>query len=293
MSSRQRTTLLILSALVVLFILTASLSSLELKPGRVFDLRDAAEATGMSAAGPNSDLWVTFLRSFLLLCVLLLPVYIIYMLMDPKRRKRLISELIGYALFIGAILMLQNYMASRPTVEETPIPQPTQLAGTPEPQIAGEPLPDTPDPSEFAVSAAGIAIGVLLAGAAGFALWLFTRKINGEPPVLVQVAAEAEETLESLISGKDLRQTILLCYRRMTEVAVKNRGIPREASVTPSEFEGILIEKGLPAAAVRELTHIFEDVRYGDLRADENERRRATLALRTIIAACRKQEEPA
>jgi hypothetical protein len=151
----------------------------------------------------------------------------------------------------------------------------------------------TAEPSELAVSLTAISIGILVVGAAGLIWWLFIRKLDTEPYVLKKVAAEAEETLESLLTGKDLRETILLCYRRMTEVAVKNRGIPREASVTPHEFEQILIEKGLPVVSVRDLTHLFEDVRYGDMRADEPERRRATLALRTVIAACRNQGEPA
>jgi len=131
-----------------------------------------------------------------------------------------------------------------------------------------------------------------LAGAAALAWWIFFVKLKPAPNILAKVADEAEETLDALLTGKDLRETILLCYRRMTEVAVKNRGIPREASVTPHEFEQTLIEKGLPGPSVHDLTHLFEDVRYGDFRADEEGRRRALLALRSVIAACRKAEEP-
>jgi hypothetical protein len=197
-------------------------------------------------------------------------------------------------LFIGMILMLQSYVASLKPADELVTPTPAvsgNLAQADVPTI--EPSTFDAKPSELAVSITAIAIGVLIVGAAGLVWWFFIRKLDTEPYVLARVAAEAEETLESLLTGKDLRETILLCYRRMTEVAVKNRGIPRDASVTPREFEQTLIEKGLPAASVRDLTRLFEDVRYGNVRADEAERRRATLALRTVIAACRKQEEPA
>jgi hypothetical protein len=79
----------------------------------------------------------------------------------------------------------------------------------------------------------------------------------------------------------------------MTEIATKKRGVPREISVTPSEFEQTLVSKGLPSVPVHDLTRIFEDVRYGGMGAGEDERRRAVSALRIIVAVCRDPETPA
>jgi hypothetical protein len=294
MSPRQRGILLVAGSLVLLFILAAGLTGLELKPGRIFDFQGSAPIAGMRPVESGADFWATFLRGFVSLVAIITPIYIIYMLLDPKRRKRLLSDLIIYAFFILAFILLQNYLSKRTAEEQLLIPTPTGNANfSQENGPTGEQVNFDAQPSELIISTAGILIGIVLAAAAVFAWWLFFYKLRPQPHVLAKVASEAEETLESILSGKDLRETILLCYRKMTEVVVKNRGIPREASVTPHEFEQTLIEKGLPAASVRDLTHLFEDVRYGDLRADEESRRRATLALRTVIAACRKQEEPA
>jgi hypothetical protein len=293
MTPKQRASLYIISALILLFILAAGLNAVELKPGELFDIRKAAPISGIGAVGPESDLWLLFLRGIVTLAAILLPFYIIYMLLDPRRRKRLLAQLISYGLFILAMIMLQNYLASRQTKDQDqPTPAvPANMAQNSGPQ--GSPVSFDAKPSDAAVTVTGIIIGVLGVGILALGWWMLVGKRKPPVKILEKVAQEAEETLDSLLSGKDLRETILMCYRRMTEIAVKNRGIPREASVTPHEFEQTLVEKGLPSTSVHELTHIFEDIRYGDFKADEDGRRRATLALRTIIAACRKQESQA
>lgn len=290
MSSRQRATLFILAALVLVSVLAAGLGNLELQTGKSFQIRDAAPVIGSRLPETDSGLWATFFRGLILLGLVFLPIYIIYMLIDPRRRKRLLAELLGFAAVFLMFYLLQNYLMNRPENSDTLSSEgmsPPSLENLGSPEI----VEFDPQPSELAVSATAIGLGILMVGAAGLAWFLFAGRQEKEPKVLGKVAAEAEETLESLLAGKDLRETVLVCYRRMTEIVVKHRGIPREASVTPSEFQQVLIEKGLPAVAVRDLTHLFEDVRYGEIRADEDSRRRATLALRTIIAACRQKEE--
>jgi hypothetical protein len=290
MSPRIRAGLIILGALVLVIILAAGITDLELKAGRTFEISDAVSPVGLRAGTTESGLWAIFLRGLIVLGLILVPLYIIYMLIDPRRRKRLLAEIMGYAMLFLMVYFLQNYLMNLPENQEV-LPangmmQPPAMDLPPTEKVQFK-----PQPTELAVSITGMIIGALVVGAVVLAWWFLMVRFRRDPEIIQQVANEAEETLESLLSGRDFRETILLCYRRMTEVVVKQRGIPREASVTPSEFQQTLIEKGLPQVAVRDLTHIFEDVRYGDLRADEEGRRRATLALRTVIAACRKKEE--
>jgi hypothetical protein len=56
--------------------------------------------------------------------------------------------------------------------------------------------------------------------------------------------------------------------------------------MTPSEFEQALQGKGLPREPVHQLTHLFEEVRYGARQVGEREERQAIDSLSAIVAAC-------
>jgi hypothetical protein len=289
MIRRRRALLLLVVALILVVVIASGLPGLKLKNGTPFEIRSAAQQTGGYPGLGEGDLWIKFVRGIITLGIILFPVYIIYMLIDRQRRKRLLAELAGYALLVAAMLLVQNYLRSKQLLAETPL-SPEQIAPSPPPLANVTPVSFNGQPSEAAVSLVAVILGILVAAGGGLLAWLFFFRLKPRPEILEKVADEAEETIEALLAGKNLRETILLCYRRMTEVVVKQRGIPRDASVTPHEFEQILLTQGLPSVAVRDLTHLFEDVRYGDIEANEEGRRRATLALRTIISACRKKE---
>jgi hypothetical protein len=108
-----------------------------------------------------------------------------------------------------------------------------------------------------------------------------------KPAVLDQVAQQAEQAAADLEAGGEFRDIIIRCYREMSSVLQQERGIRRDAAMTPREFMVVLRSKGLPAEPVRQLTLAFEASRYGHASATEQQERVAVDSLRAIVDACR------
>lgn len=68
----------------------------------------------------------------------------------------------------------------------------------------------------------------------------------------------------------------------MGKVVNERRGIARDLEMTPHEFAQRLVLAGLPANPVRELTRLFERVRYSPHTADEREVAAAVACLEEI-----------
>jgi hypothetical protein len=289
MSTRRRILLVFGLTLVFLLILAASLSSLDLKPGQPFIIQKIYQQPGISGIPTNTNFWSVILKAFQVLITALAIFYTIYMLIDPKRRKRLLTDLVSFGILLLALSLLRQFLANQPK-NNLPAEQiPSGLPGA-YPIPAGTPSVYIPNAPDNLVTLIAISLGVLGVAAGAIAWYSIFRFRRSQVTSVELLAAQAEETIEELLAGKNLRETILLCYRRMTEIVAKNRNLPREVSVTSHEFEQSLIARGLPAAPVRDLTHIFEDIRYGDQNAGEEERSRAVSALRIIAAVCRTPE---
>jgi hypothetical protein len=112
------------------------------------------------------------------------------------------------------------------------------------------------------------------------------RRIHPPESPLERLAREAEQALGALQAGADLRDTVLRCYVEMGRVVREAKGLAREAAMTPREFEHSLGEAGLPQDRVRQLTRLFEDVRYGAKSAGVREEQQAVDCLGAIVEAC-------
>ena len=103
------------------------------------------------------------------------------------------------------------------------------------------------------------------------------------------LADEAQQAISAIQSGSRLEETITRCYREMCRVLQEERGIERGVAMTPSEFEEVLAGRGMPKQAVHQLTHLFEDIRYGSKPAGPREEQIAIDSLTAIVAACNPQ----
>jgi hypothetical protein len=97
---------------------------------------------------------------------------------------------------------------------------------------------------------------------------------------------EAEAALRALLAGESLGDVVTACYRNMGAALERDRGALRERGMTTREFEERLVLAGAPAACVRELTRLFEAVRYGSHDPDRAEEERAIRCLEGIVRAC-------
>jgi hypothetical protein len=103
---------------------------------------------------------------------------------------------------------------------------------------------------------------------------------------------EAENAVNALKAGEDLRNVIMRCYLQMARALQEEQGISRSNNMTVREFEDWLQSKGVPYAPVHQLTGLFEKVRYGKQPTSENDERIGVESLNEIIKYCRKEKDP-
>lgn len=90
-----------------------------------------------------------------------------------------------------------------------------------------------------------------------------------------QAAGRAADRLET---DSDLENAIYRAWREMTDAL----DVAQPRTTTPEEFAEIAIEAGMSDEDVRELTRIFEEVRYGNRQPTPEREQRSQEALRRI-----------
>lgn len=286
--SRRRKLVVLVSsvvAIVAIVLLSAGLPQLELLPGRPFRLGGGGQ-TGTVDLGalPGGDALMILLRVSFVLAWVLLPVAIIYFVISPVFRKQVLR---GFASLLSAFLMAYALMRVLPgllTNEDGPGgPGTMPSLEVFSPQSFAE---FVAEPSMWLVLATSVGLAVLVAGLLVGGTWFVWRRFHPPASPLKQLAQEAQGALESLQAGVDLKNVVKRCYVQMARVLDAQRGIRRQRQVTPREFERRLEDAGLPGEPVRQLTRLFEDVRYGTRVTGEQEERRAMACLKVIVDAC-------
>lgn len=275
--------------IVALMLLAASLANLELLPGRAVSLwgNGPAQPQTRPAFGIDSDQMAILWRVLTLIVLILLPISLLYLIVSPQARKQLLRDL---AVLLPFILMLY-YLLS--VIREGELKQPQEqpleemfppLTGGSTPEVVADYVTNPPIWLLLVTS-------LVLALAAAGVFMLVARSVwNRRHPAgpLEQLAQEAETALAALRTGADLRNTIIRCYYEMTQVLSEQRGIQRQATMTPREFEAHLQELGLPGEPVRRLTRLFEKARYGNIPTGQADEQQAIHCLQFIVAAIRR-----
>ncbi|MBN1429911.1 MAG: DUF4129 domain-containing protein [Anaerolineae bacterium] len=283
--NRQKLTLFLLLAgiAMLMFVLAASLNQVDLQPGQPLKIPSQSlpeQSTG-ELPGTHSVLILAF-RGFLAISVILTPIILLVMLFSKQGRSQL-AKLLVSLLIVMMLLALLNRIA--PTEAPDPV---DEALSTTELAEEGTGLDSTvfvDEPPDWTTWVASLAIALFLAGISIGLMRLFIR--HREPATaLDRLAEEAQDALDRLELGEDLRETILRCYREMMLVVKETRGIVREQYVTPHEFESLLERHGLPAESLLRLTHLFEEARYGGQLTGRQDEQLAILCLQDIVAAC-------
>lgn len=219
--------------------------------------------------------------------LVLLLVIIVASLFPPEWRKKILKAFLRYTLFVLALIYLvKNFHALLPALSLAKIGAPV-TSGPLSQETA--PVVFTPPqvPSAFLYL---ISLGVILALAViaflGSRRWLQKRRLpNGSQP-LQDLAKIARSSLTDISADRAWEDAIIRCYARMSAVLETQRGIHRRKDLTASEFALRLEAAGLPGEAVRRLTRLFEDARYGARQATRAEKVEAIACLRTVLHAC-------
>ena len=99
----------------------------------------------------------------------------------------------------------------------------------------------------------------------------------------LMIKLEAEKAREALLKGKDFKNVIINCYKKMCIALEKEQEIQREKHMTVEEFENLLEAAGAPMESVKVLTKYFEAVRYGNWEPEYSDEQKAIRCFESIM----------
>lgn len=269
-----------------LLLLAAGLSSIAFEGVRpfMFQPRVVEEPSGVLDREAAQRLQIIF---YVFLGLYLLAVLSIFLTREGRFRLMLFILMISlvslcvYA--VGSLFEEQPPPAVITTGTPEALPLETGFEPTVEVLPAEElPLPSTPS---WLVTLVGVTLAAALSGAILGLLWMISRRRRSFslPEALAEQVQEAVDELEA---GGDLSNVVIRCYARMSKVLFDERSLARHISMTPREFEQVLLRVGLPAGPVYTLTRLFEEARYGGISPDSSGVEQALDSLRAIVAHC-------
>jgi hypothetical protein len=278
-------------ALVGMLLLAASLSRVQFKPGIPFSLGSqplTAPSGDQGIGGGEVILWL--FRGFMALLVVGFVIYVIASLFSPEGRRRLLVNL----LLLGMIFLIAS-LIKPPSGQDQG--QETQPQANPQSQLdvgSSEPtatfVPNTPP---WLVTATSVGLAVLGTAIVVGLFWFWQRRRAEAPTTLERLEKEARQAVDALQAGADVSDVVMRCYLQMSLVLQEERGIRRDSTMTPREFERLLTARGLPGKPVERLTELFEAMRYGRQPTGIYEERVALASLNAIIDFCKGMRAPA
>ncbi len=281
---RKRLLLFVLCIVIVaMLLLSTGLSELAFLPGQPFSLGYSPVGFG----GMFDMLWQAKLfeivfRVLVVIAALILPFSIVYFLVSREARKRVLLDFLRLLPILVIVYVLAQRMQPGASPTEQGLPQ-AFLGISSEAPTADV---DAVLPWWFlGVTSVGLALLVATV-LVGLGWFVWCRRWRAVSP-LEQLAQQAEEAIEAIQSGADLRNTVMRCYYEMSWVLRQQRGIRRHQAMTPREFVAFLEEAGLPTGAVWRLTELFEQVRYGAKAPSQGEETQALACLEAVVEFCR------
>lgn len=232
-------------SVLALLILSLSLDRLEFSAGQPFSLGEATlPASGDLGPMGGGDLVTLILRGILAMALVFLPLYILIHLLTPEGRQRLIADLV---LFVSLFVLL-TFLSRLPhnPVAQTPGASPVENQPLLEITPVGPAAEFVENPPDWLLPVTSIALAILLTVIITDGYWFFQRNRHPAPVrPMERFARQADEAVEAIRAGSNFKDT------EMGQVLHAGRGIQRGKSMTPQEFEHILVEKGLPKGPIR------------------------------------------
>lgn len=256
---RQKLILLSLTLvfLVSLLLLAPSLSRLQFAPGRVYTLPSRGGPASENPPPLPGNRWMDYLNMIFWSAagLLLSGAFIAAIVSKEYRREILLTALVSLLLALG----LYSLLRERSTLN--PIEPPLQEAPV---EMEQEPPMEAPLRPVNPPRWSSFLLFLLVLGAGGLLAWRLLPRFWGRG-ALEGLADLAGEAAAELRSGAAVRDTVLRCYREMSDLLGKREQIPpaMRRSLTAREFERLLERAGVQSEHVTRLSRLFELVRYG------------------------------
>ena len=275
-------------ALGALTVLSFSLKSVKFDEAQPVGWGEAASSFGSGSSPGGSSLFGVSLEMQVGLFIsLFFLAALVSLLISAEARKRFLRMALNLAFMYWALTY-----AIKKYPEILSALNPDSFSEIPPPangEVVEVPFAVFTPPEQTPFLSYVISVLILLTMAfSAWYLYRLWRKLN--PPrsqsALDEIAKIARATLKDLSAGGDSADVITNCYVRMSDVVADKKNIYRGLSMTPTEFANNLERSGLPGDAVRNLTRLFESVRYGGNKVGPKETNEAVACLTTIVHYC-------
>jgi hypothetical protein len=277
-STKRKTLILLGLVMLVTVMIAASLPQLELRPGmplprvdnsQVVILPDVQEAPVAFAV--SEVLKVLF--ALVLAVSMLYAIYRIIRSLGWVNVRRYLQTIMVIVLIAGSIIFLIMLLPKTQDPLAMELPAPTQVP------LVTSPLGPVPVLLLWLVGIALLVSSILLG------VWIFVP--SRQETTIDLLGLEAEKARQALMTGLDLKDVILKCYRQMSLAVEKEQGIERKDFMTTREFEDVLEAAGMPHAPIHQLTQLFEAVRYGNWQPNPMDEQKAIDCLQAIVSYSR------
>ncbi len=283
---KAKTLVFAVIVLLAMLFLSIGISKIQLQDGKPVNLGDASIQGGSYGALFDGGFIFYLLYAFYAISALALVILIVYMLLTPERRRQLLKIILRVLPIVVIAFFLINAVHSC----SSNVSQPLQLQPgiRPTPEVSSIPKSTfTPTLTPGVIVAASIILALIVAVVAALLIIRFRQASVRQTTPLMRLGDKAQEALDNLRAGGDLKDAVLRCYYEMSRILVEQRNLKRSRSMTPHEFEALLVADGLPGEPVQQLTHLFEEVRYGMKKTGEREEWIAVSSLSAIVDACK------
>jgi len=286
--------LILALSVAAILLLAGGLPNLRLKPGKSLNLYDwflaqliSENSTDFSGndyetESPGSNLWSRlgegYRSSIVIAFWLILFFSIVYAIVSPKFRRELVRMFVTIMLLFLLLPSIARRLAQRP--------RPAEVEEFPGQLSFGDTI--LPEPPPFIQQPPGwflILVEVLLLVLVFVGIYLIWRRLRPKSYAQAVVVKNVRQALSDLESGSELEDVVIACYTKMCRELQKSRHIGRHQAMTPREFEDHLTKAGITSAHIRQLTLLFEGVRYGAKPTDSIIEHNAKRCLQAILQA--------
>jgi len=276
-SEKRRALILLGSVVVMLVIVIANLRQLEFQPG--MPVPELVKGEVVSAPLSTEPVVAMHASEFVkMLLVLTLSSAALYVIIRGLRACswRDVWSYVRQAIIVCAVatglpfLVMMLGRSKSSFVAELHLPPP--------PPVRTAPLGTVPPLVLWIV-------GTLLLAACLFVAWRMTRP-GRQMDTTDLIGQEAQQAWLALRSGQGLREAIIRCYRQMSRVLAEEQGLERKEFMTTGEFEALLAEAEFPSEPIRQLTRLFERVRYSKGQPALADEQNAVQCLEAIMLFC-------
>jgi hypothetical protein len=262
-------------------LIAAALPQLELKPGLPLPAREESQQESPSPdLTPRLSVSInTFMVAVVEIILIFVTAYSVYKLIKGVPWREILGpSLVVTVLFLAVVGVLFALLGRGRTHVEPIAPEILP------PVVEGPPLGPLPS-GLIELVWIGLAVGIVLLG-----IWVGRRSSRhswpGDP-----VELEAEQALQALRAGSDLKNVIVRCYLQMSQALQKEQGIELKETATAREFERLLKARGIPHAPVHQLTQLFEVARYGYRQPGPADEQAAFECLNAIVQYSRERKQ--